>query len=382
MNDTDARYRLPTASRLDTAEQCPGSMVLDGINTTNTDNASGTSIHDFVLVRSVEIGRDAALDEITDRTLRDRCAAIDLSRIPPGAEREVALAWNWRTGEARKVGVNIGRAYPDLGPDWFQGTIDVLGVTGYAVVAQDLKTGEQKVPAAESLQLGFAAVAGTELTGIDRAEVAMLYEGHGGRSFQDHAVLDAEDLAVMRTRLRAIAESRLVALEDVRAGRLPVLRDGPWCSLCPSQRFCPAQAALVRTAAGWGLETVAARMENLSDEEAGRAWEMLAVAEKIVEAGRRALKSRAKQAPFPLPSGKVVAEVAWGEREVFTDFAKAQFAGLEEDMRRRGECHMVPATQVRAVSAKTAQKMLEARRQAQAAAPRFLEAEQGEHPAD
>jgi hypothetical protein len=351
---------LPTASALDRAEACPGSMALPRVNVTSADSGTGTVVHHFALVRSREVGREAALAEITDRRDRDRCLALDLSGIPEGAQAEVALGWNHRTGEGRILGVNIGRSYPALGPDWFVGTIDLFGRTDRAVVVQDIKTGETKVSAAESMQLGFAALVGSVVTGLDEAEVAMLYAGHDGRLFHDRARLDALDLGRVAGRLRGIARAEAEAVEAVAAGRLPVLHDGPWCSLCPSQRFCPAQAAMVRTAAGWGVEQVGERMLALSDEEAGRAWEVLAVAEKVVEAGRKVLRQRAKQSPIPLPSGKVLAEVPWGTREEWSGPAMQMAAALKEELRAKGEISEVPATQVRAVSAKTAAKALPA----------------------
>ncbi len=54
---------------------------------------------------------------------------------------EVAVAVNWKTGEARILADVKNREYPALGPDWMCGTADVVGVAPGELYVGDWKTG-------------------------------------------------------------------------------------------------------------------------------------------------------------------------------------------------------------------------------------------------
>ncbi len=55
-------------------------------------------------------------------------------------ETEKAVAVNWGTGEAKFLSIK-DRQYPDLGPGWFYGTMDLLCLSGDTVYVGDWKTG-------------------------------------------------------------------------------------------------------------------------------------------------------------------------------------------------------------------------------------------------
>jgi RecB family exonuclease len=227
-----------------------------------------------------------------------------------------------------------------------------VGIAGGRAFVRDFKS-YTATRAAQSLQLALLGLATARLTRLDEADVGMMVLRGDGKWFIDRHVIDAYALVEIRERLRSIRARVIAAGVAMEAGEMPAAHAGDHCTYCPAQRACPAQAALVRTAAGWELATVKERIAALSDEEAGEAWVMIDRVADIAEAARKALRARARLAPIPIPGGKVLREMAWSAWQK-SEIAKAEIAKLESDLEARGEIRKVSTTQARVGSARRA----------------------------
>ncbi len=303
--------RLPTASALDRAIACPASCVLPASYTTGADAETGTAIHEFVAAaRAGAEAREAALAAIADDDVRDRCEAIDLSRIPAGAESEVALAWDDVSDCAVRLAVPRARAYPAT--DAWYGTADLVGrLPDRRVWVADLKSG--RAPrAADSMQLKMLALAAARLTGASEAVVAMVSIRHDGRLAWDQADLDAWQLEETAAALRDLRRR----IADAADAHPPATRAGSHCRYCPAVPYCPAQTALVRHFATLDLETIDARIAEMTTDEAGQLYERVEMVLAVAERAKSVLRDRAAREPLPLPDGRVLGPVPWTSRTI------------------------------------------------------------------
>lgn len=330
---------LPSASRLDTALTCLGSVVLPGVDEGGEYAEGGNVFHRF-LDTARKAGKSAALVEAPEEE-RDWLAALDLDALPAGAESEVALGWSPIDDSAIRYTLAEHRGYPNDG--LLHGTADLVGVVGPRAVVFDFKRYGAKVRAKDSAQLAILALAAGRLMGRDEAEVGMLTPTAKGW-IVDRAYLDALDLEEWADRFREL----VARIDGHRAGAIPPLAAGPHCTYCRVLRWCPAQSGIVRQVAGLELTTIEETVTALSDVEAGALYEKAVMVEKIAEAAKKALAARARQAPIPLSGGKVLREVRWSQ-QVKSEIAKAELAALAEQLEQRGEITKMPTTQVRAV---------------------------------
>lgn len=284
---------------------CPGSEALPGVIEVESGHARrGTILHRFL--EAARSDREAALAAIDDDELRAQAAAIDLSVIPAGAESEVAVGWSPADGPIR-YSLGEHRQYPDDGR--YHCTLDLVGLQPGVAYVRDFKTGNAVVAAADSWQLRFGAFAAARLAGVGRANVGLLYLGHDGRWHEDQADLDEFDFDEVEEALRTLARR----IEAQRAGEPPQLATGPHCRYCPALTLCPAQASLVRAM----VPTVASfdsRLQALTPEERGFAWEKVKEAKNLVERVEKALRVMAQAEPITLPDGRIVKEVASSRR--------------------------------------------------------------------
>lgn len=340
--------RIPTASALDRTTACPASCALPQAQTTTGDSSAGTLLHRYV-EQARKGDADLALVALAKAApeLAERAAAIDLDALPPGLESEVAFAFDARSGRAERLAVT-GRAYPSDGRIY--GTADLVGRVGDTAVVYDLKTGSAP-RASDSMQLAALALMAARTSGCDEAEVGMLLLRGDGSWYLDRHRLDALDLAAVADRLGRMLDRIEAAHGVVSDGGVPDTHSGEWCRYCPAARYCPAQAALVRTVASYELDTIAERIAELTDEEAGEAWVRLALVERLAEAAKRSLSDRARLAPIPLPGGKVLRECDW-TAEKQSEVAKAALAKLKDELREQGHIVATKTTQVRAVALK------------------------------
>lgn len=294
--------RLPSGSQLGRAIACPRSLTLPHVYTAEEDEdaQAGTIIHKFL--ETARTDRRAALAAITDDSVRQRCAAIDLATIPAGAEAEVAVGWHPELG-ATRYDLGQRRRYPADGR--YHATLDLIGLgDGYVWVA-DYKSGLRVMRAEDSWQLRFGAVAAARLAGVRFARVALLYLGFSGEWYVDTAEWDSYDLDE--------AEAQIAALPGRATDDRTPFVIGPHCRYCPALMACPAQTDHIRALAAdpGSIETA---LEPLTPEQCGEVWSRLKAIEPKLEAMLEGLKTMARQTPIPLPDGRVLKEIPFNKR--------------------------------------------------------------------
>lgn len=290
---------LPTASGLTRALKCPASLRLPQVQReAGAPATTGTQVHAF-LERVSELGREAALEQLTDERAARICAALDLSTLPLGDgtswAAEVAYGWHLATGAGREVGRNVGRGYPTQ-PGEVYGTADLVALsadsqTGYVL---DVKTGRGWMPsAAESAQLRFLALAACATYGCTQAEVGHLHVREDGTVWLERATLDALELDLFAEQLRTLHA-------DAQAGT-GKLAEGPWCRYCPAFASCPAKAALACASVSMPAQ--------LTPEVAAAAWRRKKEVQMVLDRMEEALKEYAREQPFSVGDGMVLGPV-------------------------------------------------------------------------
>ena len=369
ITETDRPLVLPTASGLDRAFACPGSAVLPKIKDSQSKSAErGTVLHRFVQVAR-EKSREEALAGIEDDDLRGQAAAIDLDALPVGAESEVALAYNPMTGEAQRLDIGQ-REYPESA-DWFYGTADLVGVANDMVYVDDMKTGRVVVSAKDGWQLKFLAVAASRYMGVSAARVSFRYLNSDGGWRQDSAEFDGFDLDTFAADLKKLYLRIHEAYKAYLAGIMPDLATGQHCTYCKSLPVCPAQTSIVRAFIP-SLGELVTRLESLTPEQRGQAYENYKVAEGIMEMAGKAFRLLAGQEPIPLSDGKVLKEVYSQRYKASKDAAlfianaynvetlaacstvslAGMDAGIKANLEKAGLVEVVPFKQLRAVKPK------------------------------
>jgi hypothetical protein len=275
--------RTFTFSKLDRHKACTASAVLDEWPEESGPQADrGNAAHRF-LQHVPDVGADAALSEVPAE-FRAWCARINLDDLPLAREhrREIALALNVRTGEARVLDVK-DRAYPDMGPEWIMGTLDVAGVIGDGKTAYvaDYKTGRN---AKARMQLVAGVLAWTAVSGLDAGNAEVLHIDDAGDVWRHtQMALDGFDLAGELAALREMVEAwhRMR-----REGVVPVPTPGDHCKYCASWKLCPAKVALIRHASeANGVDRLEQLARNqLQIANVGRALQM---ADQLKEAAGR-----------------------------------------------------------------------------------------------
>lgn len=313
-----------TASGLERALACPASVVLPQVNTTTRYSTSGNVKHAFVrrVLRGLTVQQ--ALVGVPEEQ-RATCEAIYFRRVAGDLteiQSEQAWALDVETNEVRFLGENIGRAYPELGPNEVCGTEDLAGLRiDSAYVTADIKSGYKPVTACEdNAQVKFFArvhmLRHPELDVVEGRILTIRADGTVGIDAHDFTRFDldcfGDELSEMRDRIAA------ARAEYESTGRAKVSR-GSWCDYCPAKSACPAFVGLARAMASEGtssLELVLSKIAALTPTEQGEVWERARgfadVAEQIIDA----LKSIAKQDPIPLADGKQLRETTY-EKESF-----------------------------------------------------------------
>lgn len=320
---------LPSASKLELAEICEGSAVLEGVETTDMFAELGTEKHRF-LARALEVGREKALAEVPDKH-RSACAVMDLEQLPagqPGAwAAEVAYAFDVDTGIAREIGRGIDRRYTENGirDTEIPGTIDLqaLSADGEAVVPADYKTGYTRVTRAqENLQLLFAAVCASLVYRKNAAQGAILYPGpDGDQPYFDTAVWDAFDLDAARLRLIALGKRIIAARRAYHEGdpttgevKQPRLVVGKHCRYCPAITTCPAQGRFIARLVHDEEKTLADLRGLINTQTAHLVYNRIKAAKLVLDRAEAVLYAYAANNPIPLSDGRVLGKTL-SERE-------------------------------------------------------------------
>lgn len=294
---------LPTASSLERALACRASERLPHIRRESGRAARGTALHAYLEALSGGATQDVALALVPEQWRAD-ASALPLESMPLGHSYmpEVALAWDYVTGEARILGQGLGRDYSSARPTEFVGTVDVMAVLPDRVWIADYKSSRGgKTGAKNSAQLGLLALAAARVAGVESAEVVLVFlDG----TQPDGASLDAFDLDRWEGRLRDLA-----AYYESDAQDAP--RMGEWCRYCPSLASCPAQQqTLALVATGEVLPA------TLTPEVVARAWHRLQAIRGAVEAAGEVIDAYARQTPVDLGDGRELREVTTSRESV------------------------------------------------------------------
>lgn len=287
-----------TGSGFERAEKCPPSTFLPHVKSDPSVNAKvGAAVHRYLCLVS-EVGAEAAL-ELVDKEFRHICEAIDLSTLPHASPEgwafEVAFAWDPTRDTARELYRGSGeRNYEDVEEHEVPGTADVIGLSDEeTVVVLDLKNGWRRLGApAESLQLGFYAVAAARTTGATRAIVGWVRLADGTPKYE-WAELDAIDLDAMAERLKAV----LAAAADAADASKIELHEGDHCTYCPAFLQCPAKVTLLRE-----LLALPEQPKVIPKEQVGAMLERLWLGKEVLERTEKMLEEYVRAHPTKLPS--------------------------------------------------------------------------------
>lgn len=284
---------LPSASRLDLAMTCVGSVVLEVVDQRLEAGDIGHNLH-------------AELDRARKGGEASAWASKALEAAPawlPQAESEVTYSVDAKTGEVRREGVHLARKYGDNATR-FWGTADYVRPDGTTSVVLDLKTGLLDMP--HVWQLRFAAI-GALSEGADYVQVGTLHAPRDERRpwMEWGETYDALDIAGFVGELKSLARRIGKAREDARAGAVPRLTTGKHCEFCPARLRCPAQVELVKRWAG-KTDEAARDLEALLDvDTAGEAWRRIEAVDAVLKNARRRLYAFGAQNPFPLGDGRM-----------------------------------------------------------------------------
>lgn len=202
--------------------------------------------------------------------------------IPRGSEAEVAFAWDYNTGETRRLG--HGReSYSNATEHEICGTADMIYISEHAKagIVRDYKTGHGYVTEAKSnAQILFLSLAARELYYLDTVigEIVAVRDDLNEPRY-DRAEFSKYELWDFAHALKTMVGSLL----NLSSGTPAEYREGTHCRYCPSFDFCPAKKELLTFLAGGEydpatayvktreIETMAkralARLKEVSDRE-------------------------------------------------------------------------------------------------------------------
>lgn len=349
-----------TASAIERTLECAASVVLPQVRRASTSASSrGTVIHEYARAVLVGTARETALAAVPAEW-RDTCAHLDFSKLGgdlSDVRCEMAYAYDVVARTARELGSNIGRDYGRFAitATEIPGSDDIEGMRIDGVpVALDIKTGFERVTAcSENAQIMFFALVLMLRTGADEVEGRIAYVREDGSVSIDAHTFSRFDLETFADALEDGHASINAARRVFLAGGAPAVTEGSHCKYCASMSACPAYVSLARTMAT-DVDSIAGKLETLTDEQAGAAWAKAKAVESLLERVLDALKARARQSPLPTPGGKLVKAIPMKGRESFNhgaaiDMLRTKGASPEEirGLYRIGE----PGEQVREVAA-------------------------------
>lgn len=282
---------IPTASGIELAQRCPGSLTIDHVQESNPHSQRGIEAH--------------ADDE----------AAINAGNVPEAyLERwpevtewraEVAYMYDISCDDARELGVGLQRAYGDRRPFEVPGTIDAEGRGPGILVVVDKKGYSRQTPAARNPQVRFLALAAARSRPAERIEVAIA-PALGGL---DVATLDPDfDLDVIAAETRQLLMSSAQVRAAARDGRPVDFNIGPWCRWCNAFNACPKQEelrALVQLDDGHPARDIV-HYRDLAEQ-----YELMERARILVKRLENTIYGAASSSPIRLKSGKL-----FGPRQV------------------------------------------------------------------
>lgn len=250
-----------TFSMLDRIVACPTSEALPATprpaEDDDDDAPRGNSRHEYLRALTDQESKPLANVPSVHHEMCEAMEIYDLEEIHWPYECEEAVAINLDTLEVRRLGHNIHRVYPDLGPGWIYGTVDawrfqllqgtrVRSTHAVAIVDHKGCRDPSLAPAATSLQLRFALLCALIITGGTEGEVSHRHWRDDGTSWLDgpHVVTLFELLEDVR-RVSAALTLTGQASALLARGLVPDVNPGRWC------RYCPAILACSETRKTW-----------------------------------------------------------------------------------------------------------------------------------
>jgi Protein of unknown function (DUF2800) len=302
-----------TASAMQRAVACPLSYHLPQIRETTALAEAGTSRHAEVetALRAYRNGDAEALEHYDPRLAAVVHQNVVHRDLVHSIER--ALIVDVEAMTVRDLGESQNRNYGELGPYEIPVTVDCV-LTDHAgrPTVIDWKSRQRVASPHHNWQIKVQVLAVWLLFDKPRSmtgAVVYLDNWHGdwahflAESIEEIAVDAAAALARVR---RATAES--------------TPHKGEWCDYCPAAASCPANLAIVRAALP--DDAMLARIDALSDSDAGELVPKIKLLQSTIERAREVLESRAKRTGLPLPNGKVW-RLSEYEKTV-TDHSKAE----------------------------------------------------------
>lgn len=294
--------KLPTFSRWPLAAVCPAHVAFPHAERSTSFAALGTSKHGFH-ENVGAMSREEALSLVPPEH-RAACERMNLDRLPwdpKSYSKERAFALNIDTFEARDLGTGLGRKYPDLGPRWTYGTLDVVGLAEDAVLVADLKTGwSDTTPAREHWQLRMGALAAARAFGKTTAHVAIIHVRDDGEPYWDTATFSELDLDATEHSVRRVVAQMERAIEVKASGEDPTVTAGAHCARCPALGSCPASREVILATIGRTVVPVV-----LNEETAPILYARLLLLDEVRDLAWKVLDGYAEVSPIPAGNGYV-----------------------------------------------------------------------------
>jgi hypothetical protein len=303
-----------TGSAIERAVTCPASVALPRVDWTSVYSEAGTSLHGFLesIARGraegldLEAARQAALELELDEERREALDQVDVGALVGYLELtpELALAFDFRAGEARVLGSGLQRRY-EVTADEVPITIDVAGVdleVRRGVIADYKRGWSKRADPRRNHQLMFAALClarAFDLVEVEVHLVALRSESSDPfvlRHLVTLADLDAYAIDLAETWHRVLDNRAAIELGKAP----PHVRSGAHCTSCPARFHCPAHTALVRQALAIDTYDEHLRIRPMSPEMVARAWLAVQGAKVMLQAIESACYAAAKHAPVYL----------------------------------------------------------------------------------
>lgn len=290
--------RRLTASVAGRAVACPASLVLPGADRPVGEAALwGRMVDDYLSAGATP----EALASVPDPELRAKLAVIPVDELPigPGFERQVSLAMDLATGQARRLPATEHGASGEV-----TARADVMAVLDDGTIyVGEYKTGRAVLPpAAEHAQLGVTVLLAVRAAGAQRGRGDIIHL-EDDRARGDRAEFGPMELDAIHQGL-VVAQARAhKANATLKAGGMPDVAMGEHCRYCPAATTsCPAVSDVV---------TALARQSEAAPtlSEPRRAYEFFRLAEQALALYKQALCVYADHEPIDLGGGRVFGSV-------------------------------------------------------------------------